>query len=293
MNQAEQIQKRASTTYYFATKFFPKKVRQDVFDLYAFVRVVDDFVDEQPQDEAGFKKFYKEYKKQLKKFEPNTEYQEQDKQIIHNFLRLADKYDFDPAWTEAFFDSMRMDLSKKLYETLDETLDYIYGSAEVIGLYMARIMGNPDSLHEAAMMQGRAMQMINFIRDIAEDINDLGRQYIPQQLLDKHGLPSLIGHDDYKFYLFKNDLIPNFEDMMREVVEIYFGYQKEAEAAYKHFAHKRYAVPVKTASDMYNWTAKRIYERPMQVWEGKIKPNKQRVVRSAIGNYIRVYSGIY
>ncbi len=76
---------------------------------------------------------------------------------------------------------MEHDLSESSCETLEDVLTYIYGSAEVIGLFMARIMDLDEASFPYAAMLGRAMQYINFIRDIAED-NELGRRYLP--LLD-------------------------------------------------------------------------------------------------------------
>ena len=70
-----------------------------------------------------------------------------------------------------------MDIKKKEYNSLEETLEYIYGSAEVIGFFMAKIIGLSDeSLYYAGRL-GRSMQYINFIRDIEED-NNLGRRYL-------------------------------------------------------------------------------------------------------------------
>ena len=89
-------------------------------------------------------------------------------------VELMNKYQFEPQWIEAFLDAMEADLHKKTYHTIDELLAYIYGSAEVVGLMMAQIMNLPESSWEAAKAQRKAMQLINFIRDIAED-NQLGR----------------------------------------------------------------------------------------------------------------------
>jgi phytoene synthase len=88
---------------------------------------------------------------------------------------------------------MQMDIDKREYKTLDDTLEYIYGSAEVIGLFMAQIMGLPEEAHDFAKMQGRAMQFINFIRDIDEDIT-LGRRYFPTQDLKEFSLANLLSN---------------------------------------------------------------------------------------------------
>ena len=163
--------KKGSNTYFNSSIFFPKEIREDVFILYAFVRKADNFVDAIPQQSKEFYAFKELYKKALKG-------QKTDDVIIDSFVDLMKRKSFNQVWTESFFNSMELDLKKSKYRSMDELLEYIYGSAEVIGIMMAHIMGlNPKS-HFYARMLGRAMQFINFIRDIKED-NELGRIYLP------------------------------------------------------------------------------------------------------------------
>ena len=89
--------------------------------------------------------------------------------IINSFFELLHRKSFQSSWVDAFFKSMEMDLIKKRYETIEETLSYIYGSAEVIGLMMAKILDLDPQSYPFARYLGRAMQYINFIRDIDED----------------------------------------------------------------------------------------------------------------------------
>ena len=172
--------KAGSTTYFNSSLFFPRKMRADVFALYGFVRVADDLVDAIPQDAVGFARFVARYRA-ARVGTPAED------PIIDDFVALAQRLDFDPAWTDAFLASMEADLTKRIYRTEEEALEYIYGSAEVIGLFMAKIMRLPEESHPAARMLGRAMQFINFIRDVAED-TELGRRYLP---LERGGAPLL------------------------------------------------------------------------------------------------------
>src|SRR6056297_3937029 len=148
--------KSGSKTYFNSSRFFPADVRRDVFYLYAFVRKADNFVDEVPQDPDGFYRFCDSYRRALEQTDGST-----GDPIIDRFVELHWRRGFDPAWTEAFLGSMEKDLFKKEYNSLQETLDYIYGSAEVIGLYMSRIMQLPPVADYPARMLGRAMQYIN------------------------------------------------------------------------------------------------------------------------------------
>ncbi len=272
----ENIFKKGSTTYYFSSIFFPKKVREDVFRFYSFVRVVDDYVDNVPQRTDDFMNLRTAWNLAIKNPDFSTKRSENDstdERVIKNIVHCTQKYDFKHEWVESFLDSMQADLEGKQYQTIDDTLWYIYGSAEVIGLMMAKIMGLSDEAMHAAKMQGRAMQYINFIRDIAED-NTLGRRYFPESDLKKFGLKDLSqGSVSNNFEAFSEFI--NFQ------LDRYNAWQKEAEAGYWYIP-KRLRIPTQTASDMYNWTANQIRKNPGVVFKKKVKPTKAQIVSTAL-----------
>lgn len=259
--------KSGSKTYYNSSRFFPADVRRDVYLLYGFVRVADNFVDRVPQDSAGFESFTDAYRRALSGETTNDP-------IIDGYVDLARRKRFEPDWTEAFLHSMRLDLVKSRHETLPESLEYIYGSAEVIGLFMARIMDLPEQAYESAMMLGRAMQYINFIRDIAED-NKLGRLYLP---VSESSLSSL---DEAEVRKHPEE----FRDFIAKQLDRYMVWQSEAERGYRYIP-KRYRVPIKTAGDMYKWTGHEIAENPFVVFDRKIKPRKARIVLAGLMNML-------
>ena len=267
-----QIFKKGSKTYFTSSIFFPGDVRDDVFRLYGFVRVADDFVDQVPPDRKGFEAFVSLYRQALTQGPCGD-------LVIDSFVELARRREFDPGWTEAFLHSMALDLSKSRYESLEETLHYIYGSAEVIGLYMARIMGLPEQAYPYAKMQGRAMQMINFIRDIPEDL-ELGRIYLPLEGLD----PALLQEEGAR----KNPRV--FKAFIGRMLEHYFRWQEEAERGYAYIP-KRYLIPIKTASDMYKWTSRRIQRDPPVVYTRKVKPSRGRILLQIAGNTLKIFTG--
>ena len=260
--------KQGSKTYFYSSLFFPREIRRDVFSLYGFVRVADDFVDAEPQDIAGFYRFKDEY-------HSAREGGHTDDVIISSFVELMQRRAFDPQWVDAFLASMEMDLTKKVHLTLDEALEYVHGSAEVIGLFMARIMGLAPDSHPYAMMLGRAMQYINFIRDIEED-RRLGRLYLP---LEGSGLCSL----DYEHVCANGDAFCRF---IKAQVERYREWQEEAEKGFAYIP-RSYLIPIKTASDMYKWTARIIEHNPFIVYYEKAKPRRRRIVMQALWNTLR------
>lgn len=279
MKTEQRIFRQGSTTFFVSSLFFPRHVRQDVFDLYSFVRVADDYVDQIPTDSDGFYRLRRMWEATVTDQDFDTtklSADDTDERVVKNMVRLARKYNFDSAWVESFLDSMQSDLIGKTYETLDDTLWYIYGSAEVIGLMMARIMGLPPEADEAARMQGRAMQMINFIRDVAED-NELGRLYFPAEDLRQFGLVDLVSIKDKE----------KFNEFVRFELVRYEEWQQQAQRGYKYIP-RRLRIPLQTASDMYNWTAQQIKDIPQIVYDRKVKPSKARVMWRILTNSLRV-----
>jgi phytoene synthase len=274
------IFRRGSTTFFISSLFFPRRVRSDVFDLYSFVRVADDYVDNVPADLANFISLRNLWRSAAVDPAFSTDRDTTDDintRVTKNMLRVSRKYHFDQKWVDDFLNAMESDLEAKPCHTIEDTLRYTYGSAEVIGLMMARIMGLPAEANEAAMLQGRAMQMINFIRDVEED-NQLGRQYIPLEDLRRFNLPDLT-HDT----AFKQP--EEFKECIQLEIARYREWQAAAEEGYR-FISKRYLIPLKTSSDMYDWTAREIEKDPLRIYQMKIKPNKNRVLRSMGLNFL-------
>jgi phytoene synthase len=276
----QDIFNKGSTTYYWSSKFFPKSVREDVFKLYSFVRVVDDNVDSIPQQKEEYFKIKNLYLKKIGENNFDTTTQEGDAinvRVVKNLIYVSRKYSFDGDWVISFFDSMEMDINKKSYKTIEEVESYIYGSAEVIGLMMSKIMGLDQKSFKYAQLQGRAMQWINFLRDVDEDLS-LGRVYLPEDDLRKFGFNS-----------FNKETITGnpeeFSDLIKFEISRYEEWQKEAYKGYEYIP-KRLRVPLKTATDMYNWTSKLIKDNPMIVFDKKVKPRKRRVILGAGANLI-------
>lgn len=281
MEEEQKIFKKGSTTFYFASKFFPKKVRDDVYRLYSFVRVADDYVDEAPKQPKKLLALDKSYESAIENHAFDAishKWDELDVRVIKNIVRLQHKYKFDRKWVEDFFNAMKSDTSAKVYKTLDDSLEYVHGSAEVIGLMMARIMKLPENTAEFAKKQGRAMQWVNFIRDINED-NKKGRCYFPQADLKKFGLKDL-SEETAKANPDK------FKKFVRFQLDRYSKWQAEAYEGI-HYIPERLRVPVKTAIDMYNWTARKIEKDPLIVFSTKVKPRKRQIVRKVIKNTIK------
>jgi phytoene synthase len=264
MNSKEVFAK-GSKTYYNASKFFPKNTRKEVTTCYAFVRIVDDFVDDIPPKPKEFNKWDALWQQSWNGKKSNI-------QTIDNFVFLAKKKGFEKEWVTSFFKSMRFDLDNEICKNKQDSIDYMYGSAEVIGLMMAKILNlSKESLPYAGVL-GRSMQYINFIRDIDED-NNLKRRYLP-------GSYSL----NPKTIKQKNKFITQ----IRKEIQQYYVWEKKGSKGYKFISYAP-RVAIMTASDMYKWTAHKIEKNPLVVFERKVKPSKTRILFTGLKNCIKAY----
>ena len=259
------IFRQGSKTYYHSSLLFPKKVRRDVFTFYAFVRVADNLVDDQPVHPDQFYAFRDRWRA-AEKGEPAEDL------IIDPFVELSRRRGFDAQWTEDFLAAMESDLNSRPCNSLDEVLQYTWGAAEVIGLFVLKILDVSDEARPAARLLGRSMQFINFLRDVADD-QAAGRRYLP---LGDSGLRDLSAAT----------VAANpeaFKRFMREWATRYQQCQKGGEEGYRYLRW-RFRIAVKTASDLYNWTARVIMAEPLEVWRRKIKPSLWRILTTALTN---------
>lgn len=173
------IMKSCARNYYFASLFLPRNIKEDIFALYAFVRFFDDIVDE----ENNFDKFVSYKKKFLDSIKKNFS----DFDLFQANLEIIRKYGINPEFYISFLKSMEMDFYKRRYISWEELSDYTYGSAEVIGIMIAKIFGiNDESIIYYAKKLGYAMQLTNFLRDLGEDYYRRDRIYFPKEELEKY-----------------------------------------------------------------------------------------------------------
>jgi len=179
------VTKAYSTSFSSAVKMLAPCIRQDIYNIYGFVRFADEIVDSfhDYDKEVLFNKFEKDLEDALiHKISLNP--------ILNSFQHTVHKYDIPKDMIAAFMKSMRLDLSKNTYNTTEEYQEYIYGSADVVGLMCLKVFvkGNTkkyDELKESAMRLGSAFQKVNFLRDLKADFEDLSRTYFPNTDLNQ------------------------------------------------------------------------------------------------------------
>lgn len=168
-----------STSFSLAVKMLSPKIQNDIYAVYGFVRIADEIVD-------SFHDFDKETL--LNEFENDLKIALERKislnPILNSFQEVVHKYDIEMEYIDSFLKSMRADLYKKDYNTTAEYEEYIYGSADVVGLMCLKIFVNGnqsefDRLKASAMKLGSAFQKVNFLRDLKDDSELLSRNYFP------------------------------------------------------------------------------------------------------------------
>lgn len=178
-NCSKIVTRSYSTSFSLATKMLAPSIRADIYNIYGFVRFADEIVD-------SFHDYDK--RKLFDAFEKDMEQALADKislnPILNSFQHTYHTYDIPYHLVQSFMKSMRMDLTKKKYETFDEYREYIYGSADVVGLMCLCVFVKGDkekydALKESAMALGSAFQKVNFLRDLKADHEDLNRTYFP------------------------------------------------------------------------------------------------------------------
>ena len=176
---ATTITKKYSTSFSIAVGLLAPSIRQAIYNVYGFVRVADEIVDsfEGYPQEALLDRFEEEYRYA-------QEHGISTNPVINAFQKTVREYNIDNELVEAFLKSMRSDLTKKVYRNNKEIGEYIYGSADVVGLICLKVFVKGDQavyerLKEPAMKLGSAFQKVNFLRDLKQDYEDLNRSYFP------------------------------------------------------------------------------------------------------------------
>ena len=174
-----------STSFSSAVRMLAPSIRQHIYNIYGFVRFADEIVD-------SFHDYDKEQLFSL--FEADLANALRDgislNPVLNAFQHTANKYNIGSDLIDAFMKSMKQDLVKKDYGSFEEYNEYIYGSADVVGLMCLKVFVNSDQsrydeLAPMAMRLGSAFQKVNFLRDLKADTEELERNYFPMLNLNE------------------------------------------------------------------------------------------------------------
>ncbi len=220
------ITEHYSTSFTLGIKTLHKRFHFPIYAIYGFVRYADEIVD----TFHGFDK-----KKLLLAFKADAYQAIEDKislnPVLHSFQAVVNEYHIDHELIEAFLYSMEMDLYNSDYSQ-DGYEQYIYGSAEVVGLMCLRVFceGNEaqyQSLKEDARRLGSAFQKVNFLRDIKSDFQERGRTYFPNVDFSNFTLADK--------QLIEADIQADFDAGYRGILQLPKGAKAGVYLAYKYY----------------------------------------------------------
>ena len=208
-----------STSFSLAVKMLSPKIQKDIYAIYGFVRFADEIVDtfHEYEKETLLNEFEDELGKALSRgISLNP--------ILNSFQDVVNRYEIDMELINSFLKSMRADLHKQHYGEIADYEEYIYGSADVVGLMCLKVFVQGDAvkyeeLKAPAMKLGSAFQKVNFLRDLKDDTQNLHRSYFPQiegTFMDAHAKAKIIAE-------IRKDFEDAYQGILKLPMEAKFG----------------------------------------------------------------------
>ena len=216
-----------STSFSLGIKAFSPEYRNAIYAVYGYVRLADEIVD-------SFHGYDKE--KLLGKFKEDTfeaiESGISTNPVIHSFQKIVNEYGIEKELIEAFLKSMEMDLYESYYER-DQYDNYIYGSAESVGLMCLRVFVNGNQkeyqkLKYPAQMLGAAFQKVNFLRDIKADIDERKRIYLP-------GVDREEFINEYNKKKLEKEIEREFHEALKGILQLPVGVKLGVYSAFQYY----------------------------------------------------------
>lgn len=264
-------------TYYLATLLLPPGKRPFVHALYGFARYADEIV-----DDLGSTLTIEEKASMLQSWsEKLLEDLAQGKSSDHIGAALVDtvrRFDIPIEHFRAFLHSMAMDISVTRYESYSDLMEYVYGSAAVIGLEMVPILGAlSEDAYPAAEKLGIAFQLANFIRDVSEDL-DRGRIYLPMDELRSFNVTEEM--------LYARRLTPELKQALRFNIERVRQLQRQANPGIALLARESRAC-IEAASELYCGIVDEVEKIDYQIFDKRAKTSTARRLSVAIPAFAR------
>ena len=264
-------------TYYLATLLLPPGKRPFVHALYGFARYADEIVDDlastltSKEKELALSTWSAQILKDLANGESNDH-------VGAALVDTVQRFNIPIEHFEAFLRSMAMDISVTRYERYEDLLEYVYGSAAVIGLEMVPILGPlSDDAYPAAEKLGIAFQLANFIRDVGEDL-DRGRIYLPLDELKSFNVDEEM--------LKKRVITPEIKEALKFNIARVRQLQREAAPGIKLLAPESRAC-IEAASELYCGIVDEVEKIDYQIFTKRAKTSTARRLSVALPAFTR------
>jgi len=275
--ECKRLNAQHGKTYYLATLLLPPAKRPFVHALYGFARYADEIVDDlnstlSDEEKAGALKSWGD--QVLSDIKTGKSHDH----IGAALVDTVNRFEIPLSYFEAFLKSMTMDLTVTEYHTYEDLLEYVYGSAAVIGLQMVPILGvlNPAA-YEAAEKLGIAFQLANFIRDVGEDL-ERGRVYLPITELQASGVTREMLEDRV--------LTPQIKAALQFQIARVRQLQREATPGIAMLSPESRAC-IEAASELYCGIVDEVEKIDYQIFEKRAKTSTWRRVKVALPAFFR------
>ncbi|MCX7956234.1 MAG: squalene/phytoene synthase family protein [Patescibacteria group bacterium] len=273
MRNYQKITKKNTKTFYYSTVFFPKKIKEKVFLLYSFVRIIDDFVDKKNPDKKNFYLYKQELKNLIEKNKRSKI------KIINDIGKLIKENKIKKEIYD-YLKTQEKELIIKKYKKIKDFNQFAYGVAGTIGIIMAKLLKLPKNTYKDAKNVGISLQIINNVRDIYEDYK-IKKFYLPEELLKKYNL-------NHKNFL-KKENENKLNQIIYYLIKKSFLLEKKAKKSYKFFK-KNILFPIKIAISLYQDIAKKIVKNPKLIFhKEKLKITKFQILKTIINNFLIIY----
>ncbi|CAB4662212.1 MAG: phytoene/squalene synthase family protein [Actinobacteria bacterium] len=275
--ECKRLNRKHGKTYYLATLLLPKNKRPYVHALYGFARYADEIVDDlssqlTTQEKADYLRNWGNSILESLRSGKSEDH------VGRALIDTVNRFKIPHEYFAAFLRSMEMDLTVQSYETYEDLMEYVYGSAAVIGLEMVPVLGPlSDGALESAKKLGIAFQLANFIRDIGEDL-DRGRIYLPMQELQAHGVD--------KAMLERKILTPQIISALKEQIARVRELQKEATPGISLLAPESRPC-IEAASELYCGIVEEVEKIGYDIFNNRAKTSQWRRIKVALPAYIR------
>lgn len=275
--ECKKLNAQHGKTYYLATLLLPPAKRPFVHALYGFARYADEIVDDlnstlsDDEKASALKHWGAGVLSDIKSGKSHDH-------IGAALVDTVNRFNIPIAYFEAFLKSMTMDLTITEYHTYEDLLEYVYGSAAVIGLQMVPILGalNPDA-YAAAEKLGVAFQLANFIRDVGEDL-ERGRVYLPITELQANGVT--------REMLEERVLTPEIKKALQFQIARVRELQMQATPGIAMLAPESRAC-IEAASELYCGIVDEVEKINYEIFEKRAKTSTWRRVKVALPAFIR------
>lgn len=275
--ECKKLNAQHGKTYYLATLLLPPEKRPFVHALYGFARYADEIVDDLAstltEDEKSLA-LHNWGQGVLSDIKEGKSHDHIGAALVDTVNRFAIPINY----FEAFLKSMTMDLTVTEYHTYEDLMEYVYGSAAVIGLQMVPILGalSPDA-YIAAEKLGIAFQLANFIRDVGEDL-DRGRVYLPITELQAHGVT--------REMLEERVLTPQIKSALKFQIARVRDLQEQATPGIKLLSPESRAC-IEAASELYCGIVDEVEKIDYQIFRKRAKTSTWRRLKVALPAYLR------